>query len=105
MILYSIDGEPRVIPDSLVENFLAKGYRRKAPGSVVATVEPLTVVSTDSSLIPVNSASLKELTALPLISTAIAKKVIAQRPYAAIEDLIAKVGDVDWIALQAQITF
>ena len=107
MILYSIDGEPREIPAGCVDRFLTEGYRRALPGVKAATVDPLPVVPTsvDSSLASVNTASLKELIALPLVSTAIAKKIIAQRPYAAIEDLIAKVEGVDWVSLQAQISF
>ena len=107
MILYSIDGEPREIPAGCVDRFLTEGYRRALPGVKAATVDPLPVVPTsvDSSLASVNTASLKELIALPLVSTAIAKKIIAQRPYEAIEDLIAKVEGVDWVSLQSQISF
>ena len=106
MILYSIDGEPREIPESCVDRFLSEGYRRNLPG-VKATIEPTSGVpaSVDTSLTSINTASLKDLIALPLVGTAIAKKVIAHRPYEAIEDLIAKVEGVDWVALQSQITF
>lgn len=107
MILYSIDGEPREIPAGCVDRFLTQGYRRNPLGVKAATVEPLPVVSApvDPSLTSVNTASLKELIALPLVSTAIAKKIISNRPYEAIEDLIAKVEGVDWVSLQAQISF
>ncbi len=101
-ILYSLDGEARQIPDSVVDRFLLEGYRRALPGVQAA---PVVDAPVDLPLLPINTASLKDLIALPLVSTAIAKKIISNRPYAAIEDLIAKAEGVDWTALQSQISF
>lgn len=105
VILYSIDGEPRQIPESLVDRFLAEGYRRKLPEAQTVEGVENTPQPVDPSLLPINSASLKELIALPMVGTAIAKKVISQRPYSTIEDLIEQVEGVEWMALKDQISF
>ena len=108
-ILYSLDGEPRQIPDSLVDRFLSDGYRRTPPGAKPTIAQPSTIdevtSASDSSIVAINTASLKELIALPLVGTSIAKKIIAQRPYSSIEELIEKIEGVEWIAIQAQISF
>lgn len=102
MILYSIHGEAREIPDSCVDRFLSEGFRRTLPG---AAVEPTAPTSAETSLLPVNTASLKDLVSLPLVGTAIAKKIIQFRPYSSIEDLIEKIEGVDWMALESRISF
>ncbi|MBL1177652.1 ComEA family DNA-binding protein [Pantanalinema sp. GBBB05] len=111
-ILYSPTGEPRLIPDAEELGFLRQGYRRNPPhsgGREGKAIEPVTPSappeSTATEIVNVNTASLKELTALPLVGTSTAKKIQQQRPYQAVEDLIKAVPDVDWVAIESKIGF
>lgn len=56
--------------------------------------------------INVNTATLSELTSLAGIGITKGNAIIAGRPYAGLPDLIAlNLTGVDWLSLQAQITF
>jgi DNA uptake protein ComE-like DNA-binding protein len=57
--------------------------------------------------IKINSATLKELTTLPGVGTAIARKVVENRPYKSAEDLIAKVEipTGDWLTIANKLSF
>lgn len=106
-IIYSPSGEPRLIPDEEIAGFLKRGYRRQPPNpGGREEIEPAPVAPPQSpDIINVNTASLKELTALPQVGTATAKRIQSQRPYTSVEDLIKVAPDVDWLALESKIGF
>lgn len=116
-------GMPYEVPISEIDNFLRKGFRSHPPfppaslqvqevSDVIPPAAPPEIISTPAAsevsgvnLVNVNAASLKDLAALPLMGTASAKKVRDNRPYASVEDLIAKVPDVDWLAIREHLTY
>lgn len=101
------------VPISEIENFLRKGFRSTPPfvaESPIAPSEPIALLSVATALsnpsaINVNMASLKELAALPLVGTAIAKQMRDNRPYASVEDLIARIPEVDWLTINPQLSY
>lgn len=112
-------GMPWEVPASDVENYIRKGYRTSPP-PVFAQTLPLTSVAASAptpatpppaSLAPnvvrINIASLKDLTTLPGVGTALAKQVRDGRPYGSIEDLIAKFPEekIDWLTLVPRLSF
>lgn len=109
-IIYSPTGEPRLVPNAEEPSFLRQGYRRSPPNEK-SSAPPIpegevgTSAATTENTVNVNSASLKDLTALPQVGTATAKRVQSQRPYQSLEDLIKAVPDVDWLALEPKISF
>lgn len=58
-----------------------------------------------SNKVNVNTGELKELASLPKISTALARATISNRPYGSISDLIEKVADYDWVAVESRLEF
>lgn len=107
--------EPRSIPSSEVRQCLRSGYRETLPVlpvpnkpiPVSTTTQPVPVVPPEQieTRINVNTASLAQLSKLPGMTTAIAKKVIAARPYPKIEDLCEKFPDLDRIQLEPKVSF
>ena len=94
-IFFSPDGQGVQVHEMQVSNFLAMGYR------IVDPNEPKSAPTEPSAeLIKVNSASLKELTEKLGLTTAQSKEVRDSRPYASVEDLIAKISAVPWAAFQ-----
>ena len=65
----------------------APGGMMKTPLKTPSTVKPTTTTTAKPS---VNSATLKELVKVNGIGTATAKKIIASRPYATLDDLVTK---------------
>jgi DNA uptake protein ComE-like DNA-binding protein len=111
-------GMPVQVPDERLNDFLALGYRTTPP----YTPPPPTPSQTPNKptgeqtppenkegenlgLIKINSASLKELAERCGLSTAQAKELRDRRPYATVEDLIAKIPDIDWVSLSPQMSF
>ncbi|BAY55276.1 phospholipase D [Leptolyngbya boryana NIES-2135] len=108
--------EPRSIPPTEVRRCLKDGYRETAPDvlsvpnkqiPISTTVQPVPVVPPEQidARINVNTASLAQLSKLPGITTAIAKKVIAARPYSSIEDLCERFPELDRIQLEPKVSF
>ena len=104
-------GMPVQVPEGRVNDFLKRGYRTVSlfKSSAVETELPPEQQVEDSNeetdLVKVNSTTLKELTERFGLSTAQAKELRDSRPYATVEDLIAKLPDIDWVALESQISF
>lgn len=106
-------GQPVFCSDGRVADFLRQGYRSVPPGDaptlpppedpaestdqdVVGIVRELTALT---GALDINSASLKELVTLPGVGTAMGKQIQQGRPYATVEDLIAKVPDISWLSM------
>jgi len=103
-------GMPYEVPLSEIENFLRKGFRSNPPFVAPDPIAQLTQTDliahpANPNSVNVNTASLKELAALPLVGTAIAKKMRDHRPYANVEDLIAQIPDVDWLIINPQLSY
>ncbi|NWF61782.1 MAG: hypothetical protein HXY43_21615 [Fischerella sp.] len=105
-------GMPVQVPDGRENDFLALGYRTTPP----YTPPPPTPKPTGEQIpenkeeeapgrVKINSASLKELSERFGLSTPQAKELKDGRPYATVEDLIAKIPDIDWVTLSTQINF
>ncbi|GAC1493087.1 MAG: hypothetical protein NVS2B14_06070 [Chamaesiphon sp.] len=109
-ILRDLHGMPTHVPDDRIRDFLRMGYRhipqQEAAIAPSYSVDLKLSAPAGTGLNP-NIASLKELVSLPGVTTAIARKVISDRPYVNIEDLIAKVTltDGDWLSLAPQLSF
>jgi predicted DNA-binding helix-hairpin-helix protein len=104
-VLY-LAGQPVRVDDSLIKNYILNGYSRSpdptSVGSAIAEdlkeVVPKPIDQFDmTGDVDVNSAKAEALSALPGIGVKNAKLVIENRPYATLEDLIAKVKGVDWL--------
>lgn len=68
--------------------------------------EPTEPEAVEDDRINVNTATLSDLTSLAGIGITKGNLIIAGRPYAGLPDLIAlNLSGVDWLSLQAQITF
>lgn len=111
-IIYAPDGMPWEVPDSEIKNFARKGYRTSAPQRIKQVIPTLVVepvkeqsvhfsqpIVSQSMGLNINTASLKDLSSLPGVTTAIARKVMSDRPYSSVEDLIAKSPDIDWVSI------
>lgn len=111
IILYLGD-QPVQVSDSLAKNYLLNGYTREpiqegtaVPVSELANLTPKSADQFEmTGSIDVNSALPEELSTIPGIGVKLAKSVIDNRPYAVLEDLIAKVKGVDWLNLLHLIT-
>lgn len=110
--LYTSDGQPWSVPTSEVNAKLRQGFWRENP--LTRTTEESPEVKTNvpsassSDQLRINSESLAAIAkALPKVGTAGAKIIRDNRPYASIEDLIAKapLDGVDWVSLSALISF
>lgn len=98
LILHSPDGMPHQIPEIDAATFLKQGFYD--PQQVVG--QPSSNSNEGTSL-DTNTASLKELTSLPGVSMALARKIHEHRPYAVLEDLIAAVPEVEWLAMARRV--
>lgn len=104
-IMLDLAGMPCEVPEPRINDFRRLGYRLAPTIAESTDAQPSPPSpSIDPSLINLNTASLKELVALPLVGTALAKKVIACRPYESIDDLTRKVEGVDWVSLESKLT-
>jgi DNA uptake protein ComE-like DNA-binding protein len=104
-ILYSLDGQPVQVFGSYIGDYLRQGYSTNPPNQVQeAIASPLANLTELTGSIDINNASIKELQSLPNVGVAIAKKIIAARPYADLPDLINKIPDISWMDLRTQIT-
>ena len=104
-ILFHVEtGQPVLVNVIAVDSFLRNGYRSEPP-TVDAIPSNEQLPLEDDSKILINSASLKDLAEQFGLSTAQAKELRDGRPYASIEDLIAKIKDVDWLSLSPKISF
>lgn len=101
--LTTIDGVPVQVPEGLVSGYLRLGYRPIVPEKTAPT--QIAKADGETVWIDVNNATATDLRSLPLVGVGIAKKVIANRPYQDIADLIQKVEGVDWLSLQSQLAF
>jgi len=104
-ILYSPDGQPVQVFGTYINDFLRQGYSVNPPDQPEqAIASPLSVLTELTGSIDVNTASIKELQTLPQIGVAIAKKIVAGRPYKDVTDLVNKIPDIGWFDLRNQIT-
>ena len=105
-ILYAPDGQPVQVFD--VSAFLRLGYSVNPPSQPnqpkQAIAPSLAVLTELTGSIDINTAPIKELQSLPQIGVAIAKKIIAARPYKDVTDLLNKIPDIAWLDLRNQIT-
>lgn len=113
------NGMATFVPEGMENDYLAKGYRTtppKQPLPVPAINQQPQNQQTSTNdgdedkdqtpgVVKINSTTLKELTERFGLSTAQAKELREGRPYATVEDLIAKISDIDWVALSPQISF
>ena len=101
-ILYSPDGQPVQAFGSYIEDYLKKGYSVTEPNQPESAIaSPLLASLTKlSGSIDINTASIRDLQALPLIGVAIAKKIVANRPYRDLPELINKIDEVAWMELR-----
>lgn len=98
-ILFSPDGQGVQVHEMQVNGFLGMGYRTTAPDEPKPS--PQTAPTEPSAeLILINSASLKDLTEKLGLTTAQSREVRDGRPYAGVEDLIAKIPVVTWTGYQ-----
>ena len=106
-MLLTPDGQPWRVPQGQVTDFLNKGYRRPDPLAVPIASPAQTVLQGDR--INVNTDSPTRIAkVLPGVGTATVKHLKENRPYASIEDLIAKVplpAGATWTQYSAQLEF
>lgn len=111
-ILYSPDGQPVACQPGDIRSYLQKGYKTAPPQKKLSPEESRNlhsihpVVAQNIELtgdLDLNTASPKELAALPQVGTAVARKIKEHRPYKRIEDLIANVPEVDWLAIKDKV--
>jgi DNA uptake protein ComE-like DNA-binding protein len=114
MIMYEPQqGMATFVPEGMENDYLAKGYRTTPPEQPHPQPQSQQTSINDGdedkdetpARVKVNSATLKELTERFGLSTVQAKELREGRPYATVEDLIAKIPDIDWVALSPQINF
>lgn len=96
-------GTPYVVQDGQVPQLLKEGWWEPSDMSTVPTTD--TENPPEETTINVNTAPLSVLTSLSGIGTSKGRQIIENRPYAGLEDLVALDIGVDWLSLQAQITF
>ena len=120
MTMYTADGQPWQVPQSEEKAYLNKGYVRENPlakkktqeASIGMNSQEITASNPDldpSGGVNINSDSIGKIAKLlPSIGTATARKIVEGRPYAKLEDLIAKVPLPEgqaWTALEERISF
>jgi len=98
-ILFSPDGQGVQVHEMQVNNFLGMGYRTTAPDESKPAPQPAPT-EPNAELVKINFASLKDLSEKLGLTTAQSKEVRDGRPYADIEDLIAKIPAVTWTGYQ-----
>ena len=98
-ILFSPDGQGVQVHEMQVNNFLGMGYRTTAPDEPKPVPRP-TPTEPSAELIKINSASLKDLSEKLGLTTAQSREVRDGRPYADVEDLIAKIPTIPWVDFQ-----
>lgn len=104
-ILYSSDGQSVQAFNSYIEDFLKKGYSTIQPNQPESAIaSPLAALIELSGSIDINTASIKDLQLLPLVGVAIAKNIVANRPYKDLAELINKISEVSWMDLRSQIS-
>ncbi|MFM8006936.1 MAG: hypothetical protein ACKO86_18795 [Dolichospermum sp.] len=100
-ILFSLDGQGVQVHEMQVNNFLGMGYRTTAPDEPKPVPRPIpTPTEPSAELIKINSASLKDLSKKLGLSTIQSREVQDGRPYANVEDLIAKIPTITWIGIE-----
>jgi len=104
-----LTGQPVQVHEAQVFNFLGKGYRTANPNST-PTLNPAKAAGGTQSEIPsaavkINYASLKDLSERLGLSTALAKDVRGNRPYANGEDLMSKVAGIGWYSMSSKISY
>ena len=100
-ILYSPDGQSVQALGSYIQDFLRQGYSPNPPNQSQSIVSPMIALV---GSMDINTASIKDLQSLPQVGVAIAKKIVAARPYKDLPDLINKISEVAWMDLRNQIT-
>lgn len=96
-IMYdSLSGMPVYVHPGRERDYLAQGYLSSPRNADVPKVSVGTGMGASEGRILVNSVSLKDLADKLGLSTQQAKDVRENRPYAGVEDLIAKIPDVAW---------
>lgn len=98
-------GQPVMVNPISVDNFLRNGYRSDPPIVDALPTDNQQSPPEDDGKILINSASLKDLAEQFGLSTAQAKELRDGRPYASIEDVIAKISGVDWLSLSSKISY
>ena len=108
-ILFDLNGMPTQVPDARINDFIRQGYRTQLPriAEVVemashkkAQRKPESAPPSVPGALAINTAALKELSvALPGINTGDLRKLMSDRPYSSVEDLIAKFPQIDWLNL------
>ncbi|MFM6010065.1 MAG: hypothetical protein ACKO99_05370 [Dolichospermum sp.] len=98
-ILFSLDGQGVQVHEMQVNNFLGMGYRTTAPDEPKPVPIPIPT-EPSAVLIKINSATLKDLSEKLGLTTAQSKEVRDGRPYANVEDLIAKIPTITWIGIE-----
>ena len=108
-------GMPVEVPDERINDFIGRGYLTTMPLPAINTTNTETSksssgnenssVQVDESLVKINSTTLKELSERFGLSTTEAKELRDGRPYTTIENLVAKLPNIDWVALSPQISF
>lgn len=98
-ILFSPDGQGVQVHEMQVNNFLGMGYRTTAPDKPKPVPQPAPT-ETSAELIKINSASLKDLSEKLGLTTAQSREIRDGRPYANVEDLIAKIPTIPWVDFQ-----
>ncbi|MFM6826746.1 MAG: hypothetical protein ACKPKT_13565 [Dolichospermum sp.] len=100
-ILFSLDGQGVQVHEMQVNNFLGMGYRTTVPDEPKPASKPTpTPTEPTAELIKINFASLKDLSEKLGLTTQQSKEVRDGRPYANVEDLIAKVSTITWIGIE-----
>ena len=103
-------GTPVNVPQSEVKSKLNKGFTKELPDRFQLKQEvqkqPQQEQSEGSEKLLINSDPLKSLTTILSIPTATAKIVKERRPYKDLENLIAKVPEVDnWANMEHLLSF
>jgi radical SAM superfamily enzyme with C-terminal helix-hairpin-helix motif len=101
--MLDISGQPVQVPDIQIDIYRKRGWRLLADTAPIAPTP--TIVEVGGDTININTATTAELTALPLVGVKTARKIIAARPIADLADLTQRVEGVDWVTLEAQLSF
>lgn len=107
------DSMPVSVLDTHINDYLMKGYRSTPPDYLQSAIDEVSdieageqsAIALSETGVSINNAVLKELITGLNIPTAVGKKVIENRPYYNVEDLIAKVPGTEWVALDKLINY